>query len=105
MPGWRLDKAALPYQRVMIGGLSCCGHLRAVMLLASKFRHCNGSRDSGGEGTIMGDQEETGQQPTEESTSTATGSTAEPEPEAQDESKGSDKKDGPVAQPDNKYQG
>lgn len=75
------------------------------MLLASKFRHCNGSRNSGGEGTIMGDQEETGQQPTGESTPTATESAAEPEPEPQDDPKGPAKKEGPIAQPDNKYQG
>ena len=75
------------------------------MLLASKFGRSNGSRDSGGEGTIMGDQEEAGQQPTAENTSTATGSAAEPEPEPQEDPEVSAKQDGPVAQPDNKYQG
>jgi hypothetical protein len=75
------------------------------MLLASKFRPSNGSRDSGGEGTIMGDQEETGQQPTAESTSTATGSAAEPAPDVEEEPKDSTTKDGPVAQPDNKFHG
>ncbi|MBO0810136.1 MAG: hypothetical protein J2P32_17735 [Actinobacteria bacterium] len=77
------------------------------MLLTSKFRHCNGSRDPGGEGTIMGDQEETGQQPTAESTSTANGgAAAEAEPEPQEDPKDSAKKDGTGGiQPDSKYHG
>ncbi|MDR0345087.1 MAG: hypothetical protein LBI49_18645 [Nocardiopsaceae bacterium] len=53
----------------------------------------------------MGDQEETGQQPTAESTSTATGSAAEPAPDVEEEPKDSTTKDGPVAQPDNKFHG
>lgn len=53
----------------------------------------------------MGDQEEPRQQPTTESASTATGSTAEPEPEPQEEPTAADKDDGTVAQPDVKYHG
>jgi hypothetical protein len=53
----------------------------------------------------MGDQEEARQQPTEESASKATGSTAEPEPEPQEEPTTTDKDDGTGIKPASKYEG